>query len=238
MAYYELALFDADDTLFDFHAAAKNALRLALEKSGALYRAEMYDIYQKENQAVWEKLERGEIDRAELKLERFRRFFAAAGIPCPAELEQLNEDYMMALGEGGILLPGAEQLCKEVSALCRTAIVTNGFERVQKPRMERAGMSRWFERVYISEQVGFQKPRAEFFDAVLADLGVTDRRRVILLGDSLTSDMAGGLNAGIDTCWYNPGHQPRNGVFVTCEIDRLADFTAIIRDGPKKKAPL
>ena len=225
-ARYVIVLFDADDTLFDFGKAARAALEHTLKQHGLPCSESLHQVYMQINQGVWERLERGEITREELALERFRLFFEETGLSAP--LEKFNEEYLTALGNGCFLLPGAEELCREVSRYCRMAIVTNGFYRVQTSRMEQSGLSAYFEAVYVSEQIGYQKPRREFFDAVLADLGVQDTSRVVLLGDSLTSDMAGAIGAGIPCCWYNPTGKDRKGLPVDYEISALPDFLSIL----------
>lgn len=224
---YDVALFDADDTLFDFGKAAKQALQRSMQAHAMPFDKEIYQTYMRINQGVWDRLERGEITRDELALERFRLFFAEIGVFF--DLAEFNDCYLTELGNGWFLLPGAKALCEEAAQYCRLAIVTNGFYRVQTSRMAQSGLDAYFEKVYVSEKVGYQKPRREFFDAVLDDIHATDRSRVILLGDSLTSDMAGGIGVGIATCWYNPAGKDRKGVPVDYEIHTLSEFIPLLR---------
>lgn len=225
-ARYDIALFDADDTLFDFEKASEYALRHTMGKHGHHFDETIHAAYMRINQGVWNRLERGEITRDALRFERFRLFFEEIGID--ADPEAYNEDFLTLLGEGWFLLPGALELCRETAKHCRMAVVTNGFWRVQTNRMEKSGLSAYFEKVYVSEQVGYQKPHPRFFETVLEDLRVTDKQRVILLGDSLTSDMAGAIQAGIPCCWYNPKGKDRKGLPVDYEIHTLSEFLPIL----------
>ena len=156
---------------------------------------------------------------------RFERLFRELGITASAEA--VNRDYIEALGQGGYALPGAVELCQALFPYRPLYIVTNGLLSSQKSRMERSPLKPYIQKMYVSEEVGYRKPQKEFFDAVLADIGVLDRNRVILLGDSLTSDMAGGRNAAIQTCWYNPAGKACGGMGVDYEIRELGDFISI-----------
>lgn len=226
MEKYDLLLFDADETLFDYTRSAKEALSATLESYGLPCPENVWALYKARNDQVWEQLERGERDRDSLMVDRYRMLFADLG--AEADAAAFNRDYMTRLGQGGYALPGAEALCKALFPYYPLYIVTNGSTATQLARMERSPLKPYIRKLYISQQVGYQKPRREFFDAVLADLGVTDRSRVLLIGDSLTSDMAGGIGAGIPVCWYNPAHQDAGGMQPDFEIHTLPELLPIV----------
>lgn len=226
MPNYDIVLFDADETLFDYVRAAKAALNTTLIRYGLPCPADVWERYQRWNHEVWEKFERGEMEKSRLQTERFRLLFGELSVS--ADLEEFNRDYKEKLSEGGYALPGAEELCRALAPFCRLYIVTNGFTYTQERRMERSPLKQYIRKMYISEQVGFQKPRKEYFDAVLNDIGVSKGNRVILLGDSLTSDMQGGINAGITTCWYHPEGEEKTQLPIDYEIQRLEQFVPIV----------
>lgn len=225
MAQFDIVLFDADETLFDYVRAAQSALRATLSAYGISYPEDVWARYKYWNDLGWRKFERGEMEKARLQTERFARLFEELGVE--AEPSAFNADYLVALSEGGCALPGAEELCRELYAHCALYIVTNGFTFTQERRLECSPLRQYIRKMYISEQVGYQKPRKEFFDAVCSDIGV-EGKRMILLGDSLTSDMAGGIQAGIPTCWFNPEGKDSGGMAIDYEIQRLEEFIPIV----------
>jgi 2-haloacid dehalogenase len=199
---YLWLLFDADDTLFDFPRAEADALRRTLEQSGLAFERSAFEIYARVNLQVWKEFERGEISSQELRLKRFRVFFAETGLP--GDPQAVSPLYLKNLALGTALLPGADETVRTLKGRYRLALVTNGLADVQRPRLERSALKDCFEKVFISEEVGAAKPSAAFFDAVFGEIGQPPREQVLIIGDSLTSDMQGGLDYGIDTCWYNP----------------------------------
>ena len=203
MKPYELLLLDADETLFDFRRAEAFALEKAFAERGLAATPETVARYDAINKEIWRRLERGEIDQARLKVERFALFFAEAGISLDAA--DFSELYLEWLGRGSFLLPGAEELCAYLAAKYRLAIVTNGIAKVQRPRFEASPIRRHFGAIVISEEVGAAKPQPEIFERACEAMGVFDKSKVLMIGDSLSSDIAGGAAYGIDTCWLNPG---------------------------------
>lgn len=202
MQQYRFLLFDADETLFDFHYAEREALRGALLQSGVEYREEYQKLYSELNLSLWKQLELGEITRQELLLARFSRFFEAAGIQGDAEKVRIS--FQANLAAEGRLFPGALELCKELAGRFELYLVTNGVAETQRARLASSGLQPYLKGIFISEEVGAPKPQKKFFDAVEQGIDGFVKEQALVIGDSLTSDIKGGNLAGIDTCWYNP----------------------------------
>lgn len=223
---YEVILFDADDTLFDYGMAESRALYKAFAHFGLPAGAQEYGAsYQEINRALWKDLEQGRISSALLRVERFNRLFAAHQLELSPEA--FSEAYLRFLGEGTFLIEGAVELCEELSC-CRLAIITNGIKDVQRSRIQGSPLSEVFEQIIISEEAGCQKPETGIFDYAFAKLGISDKSKVLIVGDSLTSDIQGGIGFGIDTCWFNPlGKTGDPGIRPTYEIRALSELPAI-----------
>jgi 2-haloacid dehalogenase len=226
MPKYNLVLLDADDTLFDFSIAESGALRFAAQQNHLPFTEELLYDYRTVNQALWRRLERGEVRHGELQRRRFAELFAKRGIHLNPE--RFNLDYLEGLSRGSTLIDGALELCRALASVCRLCIVTNGLQRVQRRRLENSPLLPYISALFISEEIGWQKPRPEFFNEVFRRLGDPDRNRAILLGDSLSSDMAGGAAAGVATCWYSPQGELPPGVRVDYRIHRLCEFYPIV----------
>ncbi|MEG2097753.1 MAG: YjjG family noncanonical pyrimidine nucleotidase [Pseudoflavonifractor sp.] len=208
MAKYDVLLFDADNTLLDFDAAERRALDETLAEYGYPVCDDTRAVYLAANRALWDQFDRGEVSRAHLVVERFAALQAAlGGSRDPAEM---NRFYLARLACGGDLLPGALDLCAKLAPDYRLAIVTNGVASAQRGRFARSGLGAYIPHLFISEDLGYQKPQREFFEAVLSALGNPDPQRVLVIGDSLAADIQGAINAGLDSCWYHPNHQPIN----------------------------
>lgn len=207
MPRYDTVLLDADKTLFDFERSEREALAQVLEARGYTADEETVGLYLRINSALWDAAARGEVDQDFLCVERFAAFMRVrGGAHDPA---QFNRDYLEALGSHGHLLPGAEELCRTMAgAGLRLAIITNGLPAAQWGRLNRSPLKMLIPRMFVSMELGCQKPQREFFDKVCAALDISDRRRTVVVGDSLRDDIRGGINAGIDTIWYNPDHLP------------------------------
>jgi len=209
MKTYELLLLDADETLFDFKRAEAFALEGAFTERGLVATPETVARYDAINKEIWRRLERGEIDQATLKVERFALLFAGLGGSLDAA--DFSELYLEWLGRGSFLLPGAEELCAHLAAKYRLAIVTNGIAKVQRLRFEASPIRRHFGAIVISEEVGAAKPQPAIFARACEAMGVSDKSKVLMIGDSLTSDIAGGAAFGVDTCWLSPNHATVGG---------------------------
>ncbi len=195
-------LFDLDDTLFDFHRAEKEALRKTLIHFGVDPTDEILSRYSVINQAQWKLLEQGKLTRAQVKIRRYQLFFEEFSLPF--DPTEAAKTYESLLSIGHYFIPGAEQLLENLCKDYNLYIVSNGTTAVQEGRLKSADLSRFVKRVFISEAVGFNKPSREFFDACFAQIPGLTRDRTIIVGDSLSSDIQGGINAGIRTVWFNP----------------------------------
>jgi len=210
MPRYDVVLLDADMTLLDFERSEQEALCRVLLKHGLTPTPEVEATYSKINRALWDAFARGEVDQDFLSVERF----AALARVCNAawNARQVNWDYMNALGEESWLLDGALDFCRRLHEAGLTlAIATNGLPTAQRGRYVGTGLDKLIPHIFISMELGVSKPRPEFFHRIFEALSVTDLRRVVMVGDSLTSDIAGGNQAGIDTIWYNPKGMPLTG---------------------------
>ncbi|WP_410513664.1 YjjG family noncanonical pyrimidine nucleotidase [Paenibacillus sp. BR2-3] len=223
---YDVILFDADDTLFDYGMAEGHALSSAFLYFGMPTGAEDYKASYKEiNQVLWRDLELGRITSEVLRVERFNRLFAAHQLELDAQ--EFSAAYLRFLSEGAFLIEGAAELCGELSH-CRLAIITNGIKDVQTSRIQGSPLCETFEQIIISEEAGCQKPETGIFEYAFAKLGISDKDKVLIVGDSLTSDIQGGINYGIDTCWFNPlGKVNESGIQPKYEISSLSELLDI-----------
>ena len=204
---YDVFLFDLDDTLMDFAETERNAFTNIFNSNGFPNGLVEYrDSYRAISSVLWDDLEQGRISLAELKTERFKRLFLQHGLEIDAQV--FGQTYLENLGKEVHLIEGVTKMLSSLAG-SRVAIVTNGFKDVQLARIGGSVLKDTFEAIFTSEEVGFQKPQVEFFEYVFQQLQITDKSRVLMIGDSLSSDILGGNNFGIDTCWFNP-HQKEN----------------------------
>ena len=202
MKKYTTILFDADDTLLDFNKDETQALLKTLQNHDVPITDENIATYKEINVGLWKALEKGEIDKPTLKKVRFRLFFQKIGFETTTDPFTINEEYLSNLGDGGNLLSYAKDLLNNLKAEGYDLyIVTNGIEHTQKRRLTKAGILPYFTDIFVSEAIGYQKPRKEYFDYVLSHIKEKDIGRVLLIGDSLSSDIKGAEYAGINCIW-------------------------------------
>lgn len=224
---YNIVLMDADDTLFDFKKSERIALEQVLIKNDILINNDIINCYSEINLRLWKMLEMGEIEREVLKVERFSRFLQKIGKN--GDGAKLNEQYMVELGKCGYIVDGADLLCKRLYGKCRLFIATNGLIMVQNNRLKHSGLERYIEKMFISEEMDYQKPDKKYFECIFDYLGEnTDKSKIIMLGDSITSDIQGGINAGIDTCLFDPTDKYKDDSQCTYKIKRLDEFDSIV----------
>ncbi|WP_297211238.1 YjjG family noncanonical pyrimidine nucleotidase [uncultured Flavonifractor sp.] len=231
MANFEVVLFDADNTLFDFDRAEDAALRGVLAARGYPTDGETLGRYLSINRALWARLDRGEVTQSWLVVERFAAFARAMGRE--DDPVSFNRDYLDRLAQGAFLLPGAEELCRALAPHCTLALITNGVARAQRGRLARSPLGTVIPHLFISEEVGAAKPSPAFFEPVLRQLGNPRRERVLVVGDNLATDIRGGLEAGLPTAWYNPGHLPNTTPWTPrWEVASYAGLAALILEAP------
>lgn len=203
MAYYTCLLLDVDNTLLDFDAAERQALTETLIHYELPHDEAALATYHAVNRRLWDRLAKGELSRNKLFAIRFGQYLKEMGLPEGGKGREMNEFYENELSTHADLLPGALTALHELAEVATLAVVSNGSYQVQQPRIEASGIDRFMDGVYISEKVGAAKPAARIFDVALRDLGLTDRSKVLVVGDDLLADIRGGINAGLDTCWVN-----------------------------------
>lgn len=207
MEQYELILVDADETLFDFATTERFAVeRVFRGLEAPVPYDELVAAYHRVNKQLWKEVEEGTMDTRRLRTERFRRLFELHRMDHSAE--EHGERFIAALSEGSALLDGAEEFCRRWSAHAPIIIVTNGIADVQRSRIGRSAVRPFITDIVISEEVGASKPHPAMFDAAFRIAGRIDRSRVLMIGDSLASDIQGAIAYGIDTCWINPAGLP------------------------------
>ena len=200
---YEVIIFDADETLFDFKKSEREAFKNTMLEFGVDYDPNYhFKIYQDINTTIWKEFEEGLITQEKLKIDRFKRLCNA--INMDFDEKKLAKAYMNHLGDGSFLLEGAENLVKDLKDTYKLLIVTNGLTKVQNKRIKKSIIAHYFQDIIISEEVNVAKPNPEIFQLALNNITQHDKSKVLIIGDSLTSDIQGGINFGIDTCWYNP----------------------------------
>lgn len=233
---YRILLLDADNTLMDFDAAQRCALKEMLGKYGYAYHEEVLQRYDVINHELWEAFNRGLIEKDYLLEKRFSRLFAELEFgdeqESRADAAAFNKEYVSCLGNYPILLDGALAFCREMSRECELYIVTNGVSITQKKRFLHSPIKEYIKEIFISEEIGFQKPRREFFEYVESRIAGFAKEDALVIGDSLSSDILGANNAGIKACWYNP-HGLFNNTEAVCDytVGDFEQMRMVIRRG-------
>ena len=224
---FEFLFLDLDDTILDFQKAEHIALSKTLESFGLNPTEEVLRRYNKINKAHWEALERKELTREQVLLGRFQVLFEEFSVD--ADPEKIARSYEHNLGIGHWFLPGAEEAVERLSKKYKLYLASNGTASVQKGRMTSANLYRFFEKVFVSQEIGANKPAIEYFERCFAQIPGFDKSKAMIVGDSLTSDILGGQNAGIATCWVNPHHKERRpDIRVDYEIEALSQLEALL----------
>lgn len=220
--------FDLDDTILDFHKAEARAVRAALKHVGLTPTDEITARYSEINQRQWELLEQQRITREQLLVRRFELLYQELGVECSAQETQLCYEDMLSRGHD--FLPGGLEVLKELDGKYDMYLVSNGTASVQDRRIREAGIGKFFRDIFISQRIGADKPRREFFDRCFAGIPGFDRTEAMIIGDSLSSDIRGGNEAGIHTCWYNPrGKVPTAQVQIDHQIRDLMELPVLLQ---------
>ena len=225
---YDIFLFDADGTLYDYDMAEANALKIMFEKCGFAYTDDIRQKYREINSQEWEKFDKGVTTKEELQTSRFRRLFGDAGIYCDAK--EFNEKYLYELGKGAFLIEGALEICQHIVLRNKKIyIVTNGILATQKSRIKHSSIKDYISDFFVSEFVGFQKPHRLYFEYVFSSIPQVGKDKILIIGDSLSSDIAGGHNAGIDSCWLNISGKTNNtNIIPSYEISSLGELREFV----------
>lgn len=222
-----IVLLDLDNTILDFDAAERRALGLAFTELGVSYDDAMLRRYHELNILHWQMLEEGRLTREQTLVRRFEALYREYGLDADADETQAR--YEGHLCQGHWFMPGAEQLLETLQKSCRLFLCSNGNSVVQAGRLESAGIKPYFEGIFISEDLGVNKPSPAYFERCFAAIPDFSRERCILLGDSLTSDIRGGKNAEVKTCWYNYlKKENRSEIRPDYEIEHLAEFPPLL----------
>ena len=221
---YQWLLFDVDDTLFNFTLAESRSLEMTFEDLDLTFDSAAPQIYHEVNRATWEEFEQGLLTSLQLRTRRFERLFERLGITF--DPEQFSSRYLKNLGRCSDLIEGAEEMIRALAPAYRLGLVTNGLADVQRPRLEGSPLKEFFEVVVISEEVGVAKPDPRFFDVAFARMGQPQKSAVLVIGDSVASDIQGAFNYGLDACRFNPRGSPADARFpVVKEIGAWAELT-------------
>jgi len=224
---YDWILFDADNTLFDFDLSAEKSLEKTIRDFDIEYQPMHQDIYEKINKKCWKDFEDGLLPQSKLRDLRFELFLKA--INEPADVVKMSSYYLKCLSETDYMLNGARELLNRLEGKIKMALVTNGLKEVQRPRITKAKLTHYFETIVVSDEIGVAKPNIAFYDYTFEQINWPDKNKVLKIGDSLNSDIQGGINYGLDTCWYNPHKKENKTQFIpTYEIHDLNQIDDLV----------
>jgi len=227
MSKYSILLFDADGTLMDFHRSEYEAVRESLEFFDLASGDDVIQKYSEINAEYWRMLEQGQIEKNKLYSARWQTLIDYYGFDCNAQ--EISDKYIERLATKSYMIDGALQLCQSLHGKFRMYIVTNGQKYIQQNRLFPSPIFAYFDDCFISEDVGYEKPNVKYFEHVAKAVPDFDPASAIVIGDSLTSDMQGGINAGIDTCWYNPSDKKApDNMELTYVINDLSELVEIL----------
>lgn len=218
--------FDLDDTLLDFHLAERGALSKTLLYLGIEPKEEILTRYSEINLSQWKLLEKGQTTREKIKARRFQLLFSEKGIACNPD--EAAEYYEECLSIGHYFITGAEEVLAAVSPHYRLFVASNGYARVQRSRMKSADITKYFSNIFISQEIGFNKPNIAFFNNCFAQIEDFKKEETVIVGDSLSSDIKGGNEAGITTIWFNAKQKTSYSIKPDFEIHRLPELVALL----------
>ena len=218
---------DLDDTILDFHQAEANALRRTLQEAEVDSSEAVLARYHEINKQHWELLEEGTITRAQVKTLRFEKLFKELGVE--REISAICASYEEHLSRGAFFIPGAPELLEAIAPKYDLYLASNGGARVQNSRLDAAGIRKYFKGRFISEEIGANKPSRAYFEACFQAIPGFAVEEAVIVGDSLTSDIRGGRNAGLRAIWFNPqGKPPRADIPADYEIRELGELPALL----------
>ncbi len=204
MAYTHL-FFDADGTLFDFNTSEKKALENTVRRMCGVWKPELADLYHQQTKKTWMELEKKLITLEKLKTLRFERFKEVSGLDF--DVAEISKVYIDFLSQSDDLFPGTVELLEELYKKYTLVLVTNGITSVQRGRVKTTDTEKYFKAIVISEEVGVAKPDPKFFQIASEQSGNPAKENILMIGDSMTSDMQGAKNYGIASCLIVPPHK-------------------------------
>ncbi|QHB32601.1 pyrimidine 5'-nucleotidase [Yersinia canariae] len=220
---YQWILFDADETLFHFDAY--QGLKLMFSRFNVDFSVQDFDHYQLVNKPLWVDYQDGKISAAELQNTRFEMWAEKLGVTAT----RLNSEFLVAMADICSLLPGARELVDALIGKVNMGIITNGFTELQTVRLERTGLRNVFSPLIISEQVGAAKPDVAIFEHAFTLMNNPAKKDILMVGDNLHSDIQGGINAGIDTCWLNTnGAIADDNIAPRYQVSSLAELQKLL----------
>lgn len=226
---FSTILWDVDGTLVNFEASEEISLKKAAALQGAEVSDEEIEIYKGINRKYWVMFEAGEVTKEFLYPARFRDWFEVIGLK-GMDCDKMNEDYQVMLGQNPVLYEGAIELLKELSPSCRQYVVTNGSIVAQENKLEITGINKLMDGIFISEKMGVPKPEKAYFEKCAERIEGYNPRSTVIIGDSLTSDMQGGNNAGIACIWFNPsGLDNHKGLRIEGEVKTLQEIPEVLK---------
>lgn len=229
MAKYNCIMMDIDNTLLDFDAAERKALLETLQQFSLPCDEAAVSRYHEINSSLWGELNKGKIRRDKLVVERFDRFVKEIG--AAAKATELNRAYTEHLATHADVIPGAEEALQELAEVATMIAVSNGTESVERGRLKLSGFEKYFDDIFVSEAVGVSKPNPKIFQMAMRKLGIEHSDKVLVVGDSLSADIQGGVNAGLDTCWVNMnGMENESGLTPTYEVKALSELYPIVME--------
>ena len=229
MAKYNCIMMDIDNTLLDFDAAERKALLETLQQFSLPCDEAAVSRYHEINSSLWGELNKGKIRRDKLVIERFDRFVKEIG--AAAKATELNRAYTEHLATHADVIPGAEEALQELADVATMIAVSNGTESVERGRLKLSGFEKYFDDIFVSEAVGVSKPNPKIFQMAMRKLGIEHSDKVLVVGDSLSADIQGGVNAGLDTCWVNMnGLENESGLTPTYEVKALCELYPIVME--------
>ncbi len=227
--HYKFLLWDIDDTLIDFKTSEKTALQKCFKEFGVILTDEDIAIYTQINHNYWELLAQGKIEKNIMLKRRFEDFVQQLSLD-KIDCEEMNKLYQIALGDCAVMIDDAIEICSYFKKSKKQYAVTNGTSVAQNKKLNKTGLVEFFDGVFISDQVGYEKPDIRFFQHAFAEIDDFKLEEAIIIGDSLSSDMLGANNVGVDCCWFNPKAvvNKNTSIHIDYEIKKLKELFEII----------
>ncbi|WP_278575700.1 YjjG family noncanonical pyrimidine nucleotidase [Fusobacterium ulcerans] len=225
---FDLVLFDIDGTLLDFDLAEKNALADTLNEYNFICNDEILNRYHEINIFYWKQLEKGLVDKKQLAYKRYKQLFSEYGIE--TDIDTFNFKYRNRLKEGAYLLDNAMEICQELHEnKIKLGVASNGGNDIQIRRIKKIGLDKYLDYMFVSEEIGYNKPHKEYFEHIFQKIEDIPKKKIMMVGDSLTADIQGGKNAEIITCWYNPnGESSIENIKPDYEIKDLLELRKLV----------